>query len=246
MLLPSGVGPRHPAPLPLVISPHGRGVDALTNTHLWGDLPGQWGFAVVNPEGQGRKLELYSWGYRRQIDDLVRMPKIVRETLPWFRIAPNRVYALGGSMGGQETLLLVARRPDWLAASAAFDSPTDVARRYRDFARLPNGASLQELAREEIGGTPDTNPVGYALRSPIAWARKIAFSGKRLQIWWSTEDEIVVDQAAQSAALFNRIKQLNPRASVTKVVGTWRHSHEMRWDTRLPEALRALGLEPGD
>ena len=52
----------------------------------------------------------------------------------------------------------------------------------------------------------------------IAWARKIAFSGKRLQIWWSTEDEIVVDQAAQSAALFNRIKQLNPRASVTKVV----------------------------
>ena len=111
---------------------------------------------------------------------------------------------------------------------------------------LPNGASLQELAREEIGGTPDTNPVGYALRSPIAWARKIAFSGKRLQIWWSTEDEIVVDQAAQSAALFNRIKQLNPRASVTKVVGTWRHSHEMRWDTRLPEALRALGLEPGD
>jgi hypothetical protein len=147
-------------------------------------------------------------------------------------------------MGGQETLLLVARRPDWLAAAAAFDAPTDMARRYHDFPELPNGASLQERAREEIGGTPDTNPVGYALRSPIAWARKIAFSGKPLQIWWSTKDQIVTNQAAQSAALYARIHQLNPHAPVTKVVGTWKHSHEMRWDTRLPEALRTLGLEP--
>jgi poly(3-hydroxybutyrate) depolymerase len=244
LLLPADVGPRAARALPLVVSPHGRGVDALTNTHLWGDLPGQWGFAVVNPEGQGRRLELYSWGYRRQIDDLVRMPAIVRETLPWFRIESNRVYAVGGSMGGQETLLLVARRPDWLAAAAAFDSPTDMARRYHDFALLPNGASLQELAREEVGGMPDTNPVGYALRSPLAWARKIAFSWKPLQMWWSTRDEIVVNQAAQSAALFERIKQLNPGAPVTSVVGTWQHSREMTASTRLPEALRTLGLAP--
>jgi pimeloyl-ACP methyl ester carboxylesterase len=207
-------------------------------------LPGQWGFAVINPEGEGRKLGLYSWGYRRQIDDLVRMPKIVRETLPWFRIAPNRVYAVGGSMGGQETLLLVARGADWLAGAAAFDSPTDMARRYHDFPQLPNGASLQELAREEVGGTPETNPVGYALRSPIAFARKIAFSWKRLQIWWSTEDAIVVDQAVHSAALYRRIKELNPKAPVTAVTGTWQHSHEMNASTRLPEALRALGLSP--
>jgi dipeptidyl aminopeptidase/acylaminoacyl peptidase len=244
VLLPAGVGPNNPQPLPLVISPHGRGVDALFNTHLWGDLPGQYGFAVINPEGQGRRLELYSWGYRRQIDDLVRMPAIIRETLPWFRIEPNRVYAVGGSMGGQETLLLVARRPDWLAGAAAFDSPTDIARRYHDFPLIPNGLALQELAREEIGGTPVTNPVGYALRSPIAWARKIAFSWKPLQIWWSTEDQIVVHQADQSEALYRRIKQLNPDAPVTSVVGTWAHSTEMTASTRLPEALQTLGLIP--
>jgi poly(3-hydroxybutyrate) depolymerase len=244
LLLPGDVGPDHAPALPLVVSPHGRGVDALTNTHLWGDLPGQWGFAVINPEGQGRKLELYSWGYRRQIDDLVRMPAIVRETLPWFRIVRDRVYAVGGSMGGQETLLLVARRPDWLAGAAAFDSPTDMARRYHDFPLIPNGAALQELAREEVGGTPETNPVGYALRSPLAWARKIAFSWKPLQIWWSTQDQIVVDQAAQSGALYERIKQLNPKAPVSSVVGTWLHSQEMTAATRLPEALAALGLRP--
>ena len=245
VLLPRDVGPDHARALPLIISPHGRGVDALTNTHLWGDLPGQWGFAVINPEGQGRKLKLYSWGYRRQIDDLVRMPKIIRETLPWFRIQPKRVYAVGGSMGGQETLLLVARRPDWLAGAAVFDSPTDMARRYHDFPLLSNGAALQEMAREEIGGTPETNPVGYALRSPIAWARKIAFSWKPLQIWWSSKDQIVVDQAVQSAALYRRILALNPKAPVTSVVGTWLHSQEMTATARLPEALEALGLRSG-
>jgi hypothetical protein len=42
VLLPTGVRPDNAQPLPLVISPHGRGVDALVNTHLWGDLPGQY------------------------------------------------------------------------------------------------------------------------------------------------------------------------------------------------------------
>src|SRR5258707_15891178 len=63
--------PAHPGtePLPLVISPHGRGLTAEADARYWGDLPGRYGFAVVSPEGQGRRLELYSWGYRGQIDD---------------------------------------------------------------------------------------------------------------------------------------------------------------------------------
>jgi len=109
---------------------------------------------VINPQGQGRKLGLYSWGYREQIRDLLRMPKIVCETLPWFQVEPRRVYALGGSMGGQETLLLVAHRPDWLAGAAAFDSPTDMARRYHDFPLIPNGKGLQALARRRSAARP--------------------------------------------------------------------------------------------
>ena len=61
-------------------------------------------------------------------------------------------------MGGQETLLLVARFPRLLAGAAAFDPPTDMSRRYRDFASLKDGRELRRLAREEIGGTPTQRP----------------------------------------------------------------------------------------
>jgi poly(3-hydroxybutyrate) depolymerase len=242
--MPRDVVPHHAPPLPLVISPHGRNVSALANAGYWGNLPAQGRFAVVNPMGQGRKLKLCSWGWRHHIDDLLRMPKIVEATLPWFNVDERRIFVLGSSMGGQETLLVVARQPRWLRGAAALDSATDMPRRYHDFALLSNGGDLQRKAREEIGGTPATNPVGYALRSPVAWSRKIAFSGIPLQIWWSTADQIVRNQDRQSQALYDRILHLNPRAEVRKVVGDWPHSHEMRATQLLPQALRDFGLLP--
>jgi pimeloyl-ACP methyl ester carboxylesterase len=240
VILPAQWGPEHNPPLPLVISPHGRGVPAATNVKLWGELAADGPFAVINPDGHGRVLPLHSWGYRRQIDDLARMEQIAKATLPWFRTRPHSVYCFGGSMGGQETLLLVAQHPSLLAGAAAFDSACDMPRRYRDFARL--GRGLQELCREEVGGTPETNVVGYALRSPIAYGRRIAFSGVPLQIWWSVNDQVVRDQEHESGALYRRIKELNPKAPVRAVVGTWSHSAEMTAKTRLPEALRTFGL----
>ncbi len=153
-----------------------------------------------------------------------------------------RIYAVGGSMGGQETLLLVARHPHLLAGAAAFDAPTDLALRYRDFSLLRFGFGLQAIARREVGGTPWNDPRGYALRSPLDEVRAIARSGVPLQLWWSTQDRIVVDQAEQSGLLFRRIEQLHPRASVRAFVGTWVHTAEMRWNRRLPVALRLLGL----
>jgi dipeptidyl aminopeptidase/acylaminoacyl peptidase len=242
VILPSDVGPGHHGRLPIVVSPHGRGVKPLANVRLWGNLPALGRFAVFCPEGQGRKLVLYSWGWRGQIDDLARARDIAVETLPWLKIDRDRFYALGGSMGGQEVLLLVARYPKRLAGAAALDSATDTARRYHDFAQLENGASLRRLAQREIGGTPETNPEGYALRSPMTFARKIAFSGVPLQLWWSTADQIVIDQARQSQRLFDRIMQLNPHAPVTKVVGNWLHSAEMRSTTLLPLTLQKMGL----
>ena len=41
-------------------------------------------------------------------------------------VDPHRIYAFGGSMGGQETLLLVAMHPHLLAGAAAFDPATDM------------------------------------------------------------------------------------------------------------------------
>ena len=87
-----------------------RGVVAGSqNVRLWGDLPARGRFAVVNPEGYGRRLGRFSWGYPGQIEDLAHMPQVLAEAVPGLRIDRRRVYAMGTSMGGQETLLLLAR-----------------------------------------------------------------------------------------------------------------------------------------
>ncbi|HZO48989.1 MAG TPA: alpha/beta hydrolase-fold protein [Gaiellaceae bacterium] len=242
--LPRWYRRRRDPSLPLVISPHGRGVSAWTNLTRWGDLPARGPFALVSPGGEGRFLALYSWGDPGQVDDLARMPRILTGALPWLRLERRRIYAFGGSMGGQETLLLVARHPRLLAGAAAFDAPTDLALRYRDFARLRFGSFLRWAARREVGGAPWQDPRGYAERSPLDAAAALARSGVPLQLWWSTRDRVVADQARQSALLYRRLLALRPRAPVHAFVGTWAHTAEMRWDRRLPLALRLFGLLP--
>lgn len=244
VIVPADYGIDGSPSIPLIISPHGRGVGARENLKRWGRLPATGDFAVVVPEGQGRALTLFSWGDPGEIRDLARMPQIVQEALPWLHIDRHRVYAYGGSMGGQETLLLVARFPHLLAGAASFDAPTNMAARYWAFEDQPMGLSLQELAREEIGGTPLTDPHGYALRSPLDWARKIAFSGVPLQIWWSTRDRTVTDQRNESGLLYRNVKRLNPNAPVTEFVGTWAHTTEMKSLGYLPYSLSLFGLFP--
>jgi poly(3-hydroxybutyrate) depolymerase len=232
---------RHP-PIPLVIAIHGRGISAAVNLRYWGALPAFGPFALVDPAGQGRRLGRYSWGWRGQIDDLARMPGIVERAVPGLRIDRSRIYAVGSSMGGQETLLLVARHPRLLAGAAALDSATDLAARYRAFAQLPEGLRLQRLARIEIGGTPAEVPRAYAERSPITFARQIAMSGVPLHLWWSLRDRVVTDQNAESGALYRAIKHINPKAPVTRYVGRWAHSREMHPLARLPLVLIRFGL----
>lgn len=227
-------------PIPLVISPHGRGVDALDNARLWGDLPGLGDFAVINPLGQGRKLTLFSWGDPGEIADLARMPAIVEAH--GVNVDRKRIYAFGGSMGGQEALLLDARYPHLLAGVAAFDPATDMARRYWDFSKLPGGAELQRLAREEIGGTPLTDPAAYAARSPDTFVRQIALSGVPLQLYWSSRDKVISDQRDETAVLDTEIRGWDPYARVWDFRGDWAHTAEMRPWGRLPRALARFGL----
>ena len=241
--LPADLGPRNNPPVPLVISPHGRGLTGTANLRFWGDLPARGRFALISPEGQGRVLPLHSWGWEGQIADLANMQYVAKATVPGLRVRLGAVYAMGGSMGGQETLLLVARHPRLLAGAASFDAPTDLARRYRDFPRIPGGRHLQELARREVGGTPDSYPGAYARRSPIAHASAIAFSRVPLQLYWSLADEVVLDQVHHTARLHRRLLELNPAAPITAVSGSWTHSGGM--PRLLPGALRRFGLLPG-
>jgi pimeloyl-ACP methyl ester carboxylesterase len=254
--LPAWYGPKNHPPIPLVISPHGRGVGPRANLRLFGPLPAIGGFGVVSPAGQGRVLALQSWGALGQIEDLARMPRIVHLTLPWLHVDRHRIYAVGGSMGAQESLLLLARHPRLLAGVAAFDSVTDFALQYREFPRLgcdkrclahlqgKVGEMLQGMARREVGGSPWSARLAWRLRSPITYARRIATSRVPLELWWSSKDAIVLDQGRQSKRLFDEIRRLNPHAPVTAYQGFWRHSAEMRHNTRLPLALAQLGLLP--
>lgn len=256
VLLPAWYGPHDHPPIPLIVSPHGRGVSARANTRLWGALPARGSFAVISPDGEGRKLALYSWGATGQIADLARMPQIARSDLPWLRIDRKRIYAVGGSMGGQEVLLLLARHPRLLAGVAALDAVTNFAQQYRDFPRLPCdkrcrktwhgpiGKSMQSLARQEIGGGPVHRPLAFAERSATTYAKAIAFSCVPLQLWWSVKDRIVLDPVHQSEAFYAKVVKLNPNAAIEGFQGYWNHSAEMRAQTRLPTVLAGFGLLP--
>src|SRR5581483_6079062 len=182
IVLPSGWGPSSPPPpAPLVISPHGRNNLGWANARTyWQDLPADGPFILVCPDGLGRAHDratdpydqppsnpgLFSYGYRREIDDLARMPQIVEATLPWLRVDPSRVYVLGSSMGGQETLLLAARYPHALAGgtgrlagAAAFDSACDLVAQCAYLTQQPPTASANPPAVaaamiEEVGAQP--------------------------------------------------------------------------------------------
>jgi pimeloyl-ACP methyl ester carboxylesterase len=256
LLLPHGYGVGHDPAIPLVISPHGRAVDGLINTRRWGNLPTIGNFAVINPDGYGKRLPLHSWGYAGQIDDLARMADIIESELSWVRIDRRRIYAVGGSMGAQETLLLAGRYPKLLAGAVAVDGPSDFALQYENFARLKCnqacldrgwghiGLAKQRLARKEIGGTPRTASMNFAARSPLTYAQTIAASCLPVQIWWSRTDKIVLDPARQSGRMVRALKRMNPQAPVDEYVGRWDHTDAMRHETDLPKMLVGLGLLP--
>jgi pimeloyl-ACP methyl ester carboxylesterase len=254
--LPADYRPGSSPSIPLVISPHGRAVDGKINTRRWANLPTIGRFAVVSPDGYGRLLPLHSWGYRGQIDDLARMPDVVEAGLSWVHIDRSRIYAVGGSMGAQETLLLAAHHPHLLAGAVAVDGPADFALQYRNFARLECdaeclsrgwghiGLGKQRLARREIGGTPTSAPAKFAARSPLSYASTLAASCIPLQIWWSRTDETVLEPERQSGRLYHTLAELNPNAPIDEYVGDWAHTDAMRPETDLPKMLAGLGLLP--
>jgi poly(3-hydroxybutyrate) depolymerase len=244
VVLPAWYGPDNNPPIPVVISPHGRGGNGRSNAEYFGKLPGRWGFAVVSPDGMGRRTRRFSYGYAGQLDDLARMPRIVTQALPWVRFDRSRIYALGSSMGGQETALLVARHPGLLAGAAAMDSVTDLGRRYVQLPEIDGGDDVQAVMRREVGASPSAKPSAYAARSALSQARAIAFSGVRFQLWWSYNDRIVFDQEHQSEALLRKLRALNPSAHITGYAGRWQHSTEMRSTSLLPIALAGFDLMP--
>jgi hypothetical protein len=230
-----------PHRLPLVIAPHGRGGDAAHACSIWGDLPGYARVAIVCADDPGRTTVHYSWGDPGTIRDLARLPSIVAHALPGL-VRPNRIFAVGDSMGGQEVLLLVAAKPKLLRGAVAMDPTTDLAARYTQLGQVPNGVrDWQPLMRLEVGGTPSQVPRAYAARSPIVHVRAIASSGVPLEVWWSIRDRAVPTKpGTQSQGFIGELAEAKPRAIVCERMGWW--AHGWPWRHSVWDALRFLGI----
>lgn len=239
---PSWYSPQRNPALPLVISPHARGGDPSKNARRWGDLPGRRELIVLDPALKGRVLgESRAWGYPPAIATLVRAPQIAHRLLPWLRWDPDRVYATGFSMGGQESLLALARRPDLFAAVSVADSVTDFLRRWYEFPRSPLARTEQPKATKELGGTPARVPWLYRRRSPAAFARTIAFSGVPVQLWWNPDEQVVINQATTQSGAFSRLLlQLNPDAPIDPIVHHEPHGWVFRAENDLPQIVNFL------
>ena len=239
--LPSWYTPRDDPRLPLVVSPHSRGLTPWQEARRWGDLPDRFRLVVVVPGLHGRVIARRSWAWPPDIAETAALPRILGRRIPYLRYDPNRVYAAGDSMGGQETLMLVARRQDLFAAAVAADPVTNFVRRWYEFPASEESWHEQAAATREVGATPRRARWLYVRRSPLFFARTFAFSGVPLQLWWNPRDTVVIREgSAQSGAFYRAVKRLNPRAQVFARLDHSMHGWAFKYDHGLPAMIRFL------
>lgn len=239
--IPAWYGPGDDPALPLVLSPHSRGITPWQAARRWGDLPGRFGLIVVNPGLHGRVIPRRSWAWPPDIAEMAALPGIVERRLPYLRYDPNRVYAAGDSMGGQETLMLVARRPDLFAAAVAADPVTNFLRRWYEFPVSGESWGEQRAATREVGATPRQAPWLYVRRSPIFFARTFASSGVPIELWWNPHDTVVVKEgSAQTGDFYRTVMQLDPHAPVFARHDDVMHGYTFKYDHELPAMVRFL------
>jgi hypothetical protein len=226
--------------------PHGRGITARDNLHFWGGSPAFGPFAVVSPEGQGRVLGRYSWGWsgrdRRPGADAFDRRTAVSVAAHRPARASTRSEA---AWGRQEALLLVAQHPALLAGAAALDADTNMAARYYAFRQLRDGLRLQALAGKKIGGTPASAPRAYALRSPLHWHARDRPVGRSPAHLVEPARPDRPRPARRVGSPLRLIRRLHPRAEVTQYVGDWRTAGVPRQRPPAARTRRARPDPPG-
>lgn len=235
VLLPADYVPGSDEVLPCIVNPHARNSTPYQSAKLWHDLPTTRRFMVICANSSGRRDPYQSWSAPGQIRDLGSLPDLVTGAMPWLRIDRERLYVLGGSMGGQETLSLLARYPDRFAAALSIDGLGNLTQRYYELAKV-HALDLQADMRREVGGTPRQVPFRYRQRSPITFARTLATCRVPLSIWWSEDDVWVINQATtQTGWLCKAIRRIDPAAALTERMTSVDHGMAMLRD--LPLAI---------
>jgi hypothetical protein len=249
---------RHNHPrIPLVISPHGRGISGRRNALLFAGLPAVGGFAVISPDGQGRMLENYSWGSpgRSRTSRGCRRSRGARcrgcgSTAPDLRL--RRQHGRAGDAAAPRAA------SELLAGAAAFDAVTDFARQYRSFPRLacsracqkrlgraPSAAACRRSHGSRSADRPQARRGAFAARSPLAYVRRIATRACRCSSGGATSTGSSSASAARPATSSCGLRQTNRARPVMAFRGMWRHSAEMRDHSRLPLALATFHLPAG-
>lgn len=224
--------------LPVIVVAHARGGTGPVACAPWRSYAAEADVVVICPDGRGRSIPRYSWGWRGQVDDLARMPRIAAR-LSGGRADPQEAYITGFSMGGQETLLAVAAHPYEFRAALALDPATDMVQRYADI--VAHHDPTVDAMKREYGGTPATAPLAYSARSPLDQAAALARSTTRIAIWGSRTDQRIHAAArTQVAPLAARLSKLRRHATVEIRIGAW--SHGALYFTRLDAVLAFFGL----
>jgi len=241
LLLPADYSPDGTESLPCIVLAHPRGGNPYATAAIWGDLPTRLRFAVLCAGSAGRRATVDSWAYSGQLQDLMDLPDLVTQTMPWVQLDRDRLYVAGVSMGGTEALCLLALNPDRIAAAASFDGVADLAAYYYHVP-LSRRAAYQALLRREVGGSPRQARFGYRVRSPLTFARNLATAGVPFSVWWSTADRSVPRQAQdQSGKLCRTVRRLSAQAPLTEHVTRFPHGYALQADP-----LRLLRfLKPG-
>lgn len=240
-------------PTPLILAPHPAGWTADEDFHGgafdtvaphpgWYGVAERYGVTVVAPVTYGANVPLLSLGYGPSLDDTVRAIEALRAA--GVHVDEERAYACGLSMGGQETLLLIARNPGLFAAGFAFNPVIDVQAWYDDFAASPYypelagddpALALDALIRAELGGPPSDHLAASRERSPISFPEMLTKTP--LMLYWSHLDDIVPHQATrQTKRMYDEIKRLDPTAPVAEYNHTWSHGYSL-FDVRERWAL---------
>jgi pimeloyl-ACP methyl ester carboxylesterase len=223
VVLPADYGPGNNEPLPCIVQAHGRSATPLGPAARWGSLPTTERFMIICPDSSGRRDPANSWSVAGQLQDIAEIADVVATSIPWVHIDRQRLYLLGISMGGSETLCTIARYPDVFAAGLCCDGNADLGKRYYEFRRV-GMAEDQVLMRREVGGTPKQVPWLYQRRSATPFAATLATCGVPIAIWWSQDDTVGYNQArTQTGRLYTLIESLNPSAPVEQVIGTGPH-----------------------
>jgi pimeloyl-ACP methyl ester carboxylesterase len=239
--VPSWYGPLdHPA-LPLVVSPHTRASNPFMTAAHWRGLPGRCRIIVLDAGLSGRVTQTRSWGWPPEIAEITRLPGIARRLVPYLRYDPNRVYLAGDSMGGQEVLLALERRPDLFAAAVASDPATNMLRRWYQFPHSVASRGQQAALTREVGVAPSTKRWLYVRRSPFFFARTLAFSGVPVELWWNPADPVIVDASATQTGVFIRaVRKLNPHAPLVSHIHHHLHGWPFAPKHKLPAMVRFL------